>query len=345
MDGFAVRVRDLPGVLRVIERSAAGSPPSRSVGAGEAIGVTTGGVVPEGADAVVPFELTTDAGETIEIPEAVAVGANVRPTGGDVASGAVVVASGRQLGAAQLAALASTGVATVSCGRRPVVCIVTTGSELRPPGTPLGPGQIYESNGLMLERVLSGAGATVRRIDRVGDDPDEHREALQQALEADMVVTSGGVSVGPLDLVRATLAELGVEERFWGVAMRPGKPLAFGQRGRTLVFGLPGNPVSALVGAHLFVTPAVRALQGASVPGPAFFSVAAGDGFVRHPAREDFPRATVEAVAGGLPVALPAHGQESHMIASTASADAIVRIATGEGPVPAGSVLPALRLD
>ncbi len=342
MDGFAVRAGDVPGTLRVTERSAAGSPARGTVGAGETIAVTTGGVVPDGADAVVPVEATVDGGDEVEFTSAIAAGANVRPQGGDLAAGAVVVAAGYPLGPAQLAALAATGVTHVRCARRPRVTIVTTGTELRPAGTALAPGQIYESNGLMLEELFTRAGLPVERLASVGDDPDEHREALAAALETDVLVTSGGVSVGPLDLVRATLAELGVTETFWGVAMRPGKPLAFGRRGRTLVFGLPGNPVSALVGAHLFVLPALRALQGHHAPAPSFTTVSASEGFVRHPAREDYPRAVLTAAEGGWPVASTLRGQESHMIAAAAGADAIVRVEVGEGPIEPGTLLQAL---
>ena len=148
--------------------------------------------------------------------------------------------------------------------------VLTTGTELRRPGESLRPGEIYESNSAMLAAALEPAGARVEVLRPVADDVDAHRHAIAEGLDADVLVTSGGVSVGPHDLVRSVERELGVEEVFWGVAMRPGKPLSFGLRGRTLVFGLPGNPVSSLVGAFLFVRPALLALQGASAPGPAW---------------------------------------------------------------------------
>src|SRR5207302_2051266 len=252
------------------ERIAAGRPAPRALAAGEAMGIATGGVVPEGADAVVPIERVTVDGEQVEIPEASSEGSNVRPRGGDVVSGDVVVPAGLRLGPAQIGALAAAGVGEVECARRPRVAVLTTGTELRRPGEQLAAGEIYESNGPMLQALLASAGAVVEPLDSVEDDEAAHRAAIEQGLEHDMLVSSGGVSVGPHDLVRRVEAELGVEEVFWGVSVKPGKPLAFGVRGQTLVFGLPGNPVSSLVSSVLFVLPALRALQGESDPAPRY---------------------------------------------------------------------------
>ena len=344
MDGFAVRAADTPGTLPVVSRIAAGRPAERPLAAGEAMAISTGAVVPEGADAVVPIELVRDEGDTVVIPQAAPDGANVRPRGGDVNEGDIVVAAGVPLTPSRLAALASTGITTLTCARRPRVSIVTTGTELRQPGEPLREGEIYESNGLMLAALLVDAGGAVGTPERVEDDPAAHRAALARGLEGDVLVTSGGVSVGPHDLVRETLGRLGVVETFWGVAMRPGKPLSFGTRDRTLVFGLPGNPVSSLVGALLFLLPAIRALQGHRRPEPQFnagvLAVPAG----RRPSRDDFQRATVE--RSGDDVRLhPLAGQESHMIARAAAADALVHIPRGTGQLAAGSRVRYLPLD
>ncbi|HEY6835420.1 MAG TPA: molybdopterin molybdotransferase MoeA, partial [Gaiellaceae bacterium] len=237
MDGFAVRSSDTPGVLPVEVRIAAGRPAPRALRDGEAMGIATGGVVPNGADAVIPLEYVVDSDNDVEIPEGVPPGANVRPRGGDLRAGATVVEHGSVLGAAQLGALAAAGVVEVACAARPRASVVTTGTELRSPGEPLGTGEVYEANGLILATQLRSAGALPGRLAIVADDEDAHREALARGLESDVLVTSGGVSVGPHDLVRRVEAELGVEEVFWRVAVRPGKPVSFGVRGRTLVFG------------------------------------------------------------------------------------------------------------
>src|SRR6266511_1879752 len=257
MDGFAVRTEDTPGRLPVVERIAAGGPATRGLAPGESMAIATGGVVPDGADAVVPIELVVEVDNSIEVEQRPEPGAHVRPRGGDLAAGDVVVQSGTLLRAAELGALAAAGVGEVACARRPRAAVVTTGTELRPPGEALEPGQIFEANGVMLAAALATAGAVVSPPASAADD-------------ADALVTSGGVSVGPHDLVRAIAAELGVEEVFWRVAVKPGKPISFGVRGGTLVFGLPGNPVSSLVCFELFVRPAVLALQGAREPGPIF---------------------------------------------------------------------------
>ena len=344
MDGFALRAADTPGTLSVVGRIAAGRPAERPLEAGEAMAISTGGVVPNGADAVVPIELVRDEGDTVVVPQAAPDGANVRPAGGDVRSGEVVVPAGTPLTPSRLAALASAGVTALPCGRRPRVAIVATGSELKRVGEPLREGEIYESNGLMLTALLAGAGATVAPLRHAEDDAAAHAEALSHGLEADVLVTSGGVSVGPHDLVRQTLAELGVEEVFWGVAMRPGKPLSFGRRGATLVFGLPGNPVSSLVGAMLFLLPALRALQGDRRPEPRFGTGLLAVPATRRSSRDDFQRASVE-VRDGEVVLRPLPGQESHMIARAAAADALVHVPRGEGELAAGSRVRYLPLD
>ena len=340
MDGFAVRASDTPAALPVVGRIAAGQPSAVPLAAGSAMGIATGGVVPEGADAVVPIEDVATEGDVVHVPAA-RVGANVRPAGGDVAGGTVVARAGSPVGVARLAALAASGVAAVRCGRRPRVAIVTTGSELREPGAELRPGEIYESNGAMLAALFADAGAEVAAIRVVADDDAAHRDALSEALATDVVVTSGGVSVGPHDLVRPTLAALGVREVFWGVAMRPGKPLAFGTRDSTLVFGLPGNPVSSFVGAVLFVLPALLALQGAAEPGPRYLRGRLLAPAPPRPGREDFVRALVTP-DGGLNVL---ERQESHMIVAAAEASALVRLPQGEVPIPAGAEVGYLRLD
>lgn len=343
MDGFAVRSDDLPGSLPVVFRIAAGLPADRPLAPGEAMEISTGGAVPQGADAVVPIERVVMTDNRIEVTDAVGSGAHVRPAGGDVRAGDALLEAGTVLGAAQIGALAAAGVAEVLCARRPIVVVLSTGTELRTPGQELGPGQIYESNGPMLAAAFEASGALVDRIGPVADDEEAQRAALERGLDADVLVSSGGVSVGPHDLVRRILAELGAEEDFWGVAVRPGKPLAFGVRGATLVFGLPGNPVSSLVAIELFVRPALLALQGAARPGPRYESARLASALPRNAARDELVRARTEE-EDGEPVLVPLTGQESHMIARAAAADALVLVPAGEGELSAGERVRYLRL-
>jgi molybdopterin molybdotransferase len=343
MDGFALRAADTPGRLPVVFRIAAGAPAPRPLQAGEAMAIATGGLVPDGADAVIQHERVVELDNGVEIPDRVAQGANVREPGRDVEAGAVVARAGTRLGPAQIGALAAAGVAEVACGRRPRVAVLTTGTELREPGSTLAPGEVYEANGVMLAAQLGTAGARVTRLDPVADDEDAHRRALQTGLEFDVLVSSGGVSVGPHDLVRRIEAELGVEEVFWRVAVRPGKPVSFGIRGPTLVFGLPGNPVSTLVGCELFVRPALLALQGASDPGPRFSAGRLAAPVSRNPGRDDLLRARSEVTDDGV-VLSPVAGQESHMIVRAAEADALVLVPRGEGEVSAGASVRYLPL-
>jgi molybdopterin molybdotransferase len=343
MDGFALRAAETPGRLPVVERIAAGRPASRALAAGEAMAIATGAAVPEGADAVIPIEYVVERGNEIEIAEQVEPGADIRPRGGDVRAGQVVVSSGMRLGPAQLGALAAAGVADIPTTARPRAAVLSTGTELRPPGTELEPGQIYEANGVLLAAQLATAGAEVERLEPVADDEAAHRAALQVGLEADVLVSSGGVSVGPHDLVRSVGGELGVEEVLWGVAVKPGKPLSFGVRGRTLVFGLPGNPVSCLVCFELFVRPAVLALQGLAEPLPRFEPGRLAKSVRPNQARTELVRARSRIVDGEVELEAVS-GQESHMIARAAGADTLILVPAGSEELAAGTSISYLRL-
>jgi molybdopterin molybdotransferase len=344
MDGYAVRAADTPGRLRVEARIAAGKPALGAIEPGQAMGIATGGVVPDGANAVIPIEYVVEHGNEIEIGSAVENGENVRPRGGDIRAGEVVVERGSVLTPARLGALAAAGIPEIRSARRPRAAVLPTGTELRRPGEALAAGEIYEANGLILSAQLETAGAVVELMPAVGDDEAAHRSALEHALDADVVVTSGGVSVGPHDLVRRVEAELGVEEVFWRVSVKPGKPIAFGVRERTLVFGLPGNPVSALVGFVLFVEPAIRALQGVPEPLPRFDRGRLAAPRRRNPERDELVRARLRRSEDG-PLLEPLSGQESHMIARSAAADALVFVPQGEGELGDGAPVDYLRLD
>ncbi len=348
MDGYALRHGDAPGELRVIGESAAGSPFAGAVGPGEAVTISTGAVLPEGADAVAPIEWAqagTAARDPICITRAVPHGYSVRHAGGDVRHGEEVLPAGIRIGAGQIGAAASLGLSSLPCGGLPRVAVLTTGSELRAPGEPLGPGQIYDSNGPMLKAALASAGAEVTLIPAAADTREAHRAAIARALDYDVVLSTGGVSVGGHDLVREVERELGVRELFWRIALKPGKPLSFGVReravrGRTLVFGIPGNPVSVLVCFELFVRPALAALQGAAHPRPAFSVATLATAVQQNPDRDEMIR--VRRVGNGE--VEPVRGQQSHQLALSALSDGLARIPAGSGTLAPGTAVGYLPL-
>jgi molybdopterin molybdotransferase len=346
MDGFALRRTDTPGNLSIVGRIAAGHPATDRLPPGAAMGIATGAAVPVGADAVVPIEVVEDHGDIVIIPAAAvpADSANVRPRGGDVRVGETVVGPGVEITPTRLAALLAAGVESVWCSRQPRVVVVTTGNELRRPGESIGPGQIVETNGPMIAATLARDGAAAELVGPVPDDRDAHQAALSRALDADLLVTSGGVSVGPHDLVRSVLGELGVTQLLWGVAVRPGKPLWLGTHGATLVVGLPGNPVSSLVGLELFVRPALRMMNGATEPGPRFLQGRLLEPLTRDSHRDVLYRAHVEFDDDG-PSLRPLSGQDSHMIVRAAAAGALLYVERGPGSVPAGALVRFLALD
>jgi molybdopterin molybdotransferase len=344
MDGFAVRAASTPGELPVAFRVPAGRPSLHPLPASAAAGIATGAAVPDGADAVVPIERVADHGDRVEILEPATAGQHIRPRGGDVREGDVVASPGARLGAAHIGALAAVGVAEVQCSVRPRVAVLATGSELRPAGEPLVYGQIYESNRAMIAAILRPGGADVEVLPVVEDDENAHRTALERGLAADVLVTSGGVSMGQHDLVRRVAADLGVEEVFWGVAVKPGKPLSFGVRGPTLVFGLPGNPVSSLVGALVFVRPALLERQGLASANLGYEHGQATIPLRRNPQRDEFVRARRCSEEDRV-LLEPVSGQESHMIVRAAAADALIHVPRGDGEVAAGVPIRYLRLE
>ncbi len=265
MDGFAVRGAELAAGRRgftVAVEIPAGRWVDTEVPEGAAAKIMTGAPLPPGVDTVVQVEQTTVRGDTLTVAEAVPPGTNVRRAAEDVAAGDVLFPRGARLGPAEIGLLASVGFSTVAVARRPRVAILATGSELVPAGLPLGPGQIRNSNSFTAYGQVLDAGGEPVLLGIARDDLEETRRLMAAALEHDVVMSSGGVSVGEFDFVKQVQEELGVERRFWGVATKPGKPLAFGVRGDTLVFGVPGNPVASMVSFDLYVRPALLAMQG-----------------------------------------------------------------------------------
>lgn len=269
MDGYAVRAADLvdaaptsPARLPIAETIPAGHVSSAPLSPGKAARIMTGAPMPEGADTVAQSEITAEEEGYVLIYEPVKPGKNIRRAGEDVVAGDRVLAAGALLGPAEIGVLASLGHPRVPVHRRPRVALISTGSELVEVDQPLGPGQIHNSNTYSLRALCRQMGVDANAFGIVPDDYEATRRAIEAGLEYDVLITSGGVSVGKFDFVKDVQDELGVERRLWGVAMKPGKPLVFGVRGKTLVFGLPGNPVSAMVSFELFVKPALLRLMG-----------------------------------------------------------------------------------
>jgi len=268
MDGYAIRAGDTlggPARLRVVGRVAAGALPSRPVEAGETFRIFTGAPLPDGADAVVPQEDVEVEGDHVRVPGSVVKGAFVRPRGEDVRPGDRVLSPGQPLGPAEIGLLATLGHSPVRIHRRPRVAILSTGNELADLGAEPGPGQIPNTNTYSLTAQAKEAGAVPINLGIAPDGLEAIEERLRWGGEADVLISSAGVSVGELDLVREALMRSGAELHLWRVSMRPGKPITFGSLGRRLVFGLPGNPVSAMVTFELFVRPALLRMGGRTV--------------------------------------------------------------------------------
>lgn len=347
MDGFAVRAADLPGELPVAGAVAAGAAPDAALQAGSALRIMTGAPIPRGADAVVIREEAEDLGDRVRIAGAAEPGQHVRRAGEDIARGAQVLAAGSRIGPGEVAVLASLGHARIPVGRRPRLAILATGDELCPLGADPRPGQIISSNEHALAAQAAEAGAEVVAASLVPDDPAATRAALAAAVAgADVVVSSGGVSVGDHDHVRAAMVAAGLAIDFWKVAMRPGKPVTFATApGGALCFGLPGNPVSSLVSFELFVRPALLALAGAGARDrlrPRAEVVLTAP-VAKSPGRAHYLRARLTR-RGDLLEATPHARQGSGMLSSLIAIDALVEVAAELGDLPAGARCPALLL-
>jgi molybdopterin molybdotransferase len=333
MDGYAV-IAGPGGERTIVAEARAGHPAAERVEPGTAVRISTGAAIPDGADAVVPVERTESAGETVRVPETSA-GDNVRRAGEDVRRGQLVLRAGTELGPAEVGVLASLGHPTATCAARPRVALLVTGDELAEPGEPLAEGRIFSSNAYALAGQVEAAGARLVRRETVPDDAARTRAALDRALkDGDVVCVSGGVSVGPHDHVKGALRELGVEERFWGVRLKPGKPTWFGVRGEALVFGLPGNPVSAMVTFQLFARPALRAMQGAT-PDADRATAILDEPVRRNPRREQAVRVRLRTDGDGWHAATTGD-QGSHVLTSMLGAAGLALIPSGEGELAPG---------
>ncbi len=347
MDGYAVRAADLPGTLRLTGEVAAGDPAGAPLAPGSARRIFTGGALPPGADAVERQEVVRDGGDgSIAIDHPLAAAANVRFRGEDVPAGTTLLRTGDALASQALTALAAAGLAEVPVHRRARVAILATGDELVPPGRPLGPGQIHETNAVALRTLVRRAGAVPVDLGTAPDDPAEIGARITHGLEAaDVLLVAGGVSVGDHDHVKGELDRAGVQELFWRVRIKPGKPLFCGRtaNGRW-AFGLPGNPLSGFVAFLVFVEPLLRRLHGdpeateARVPVRTTREIAPVDG------RTTYLTATVARAADGVLEATPTEQQGSAMTLALARADAFVVAPVSAPAIPAGGPAEALLL-
>ncbi|MGV8978597.1 MAG: gephyrin-like molybdotransferase Glp [Cellulomonas sp.] len=355
MDGYAVRSADVAGasaespvLLRVVADLAAGTDAAPEIGAGTAARIMTGAPVPPGADAIVPVEDTDHGTEQVEIRAAAPAGRHIRRVAEDVAVGDLVLRAGQELTPYRLAAVAAVGRPEVLVHRRPVVVVISTGSELVTPGVATRRGQIPDSNSYLLAAAARAAGAQVHRLGAVRDDAHALAEAMESAGFADLIVTSGGVSVGAYDVVKEVLARM-AGMFFVPVAMQPGKPQGYGRLGDgTPLIALPGNPVSAFVSFEAFVRPAILALRGLTGPDllrPTLLARVEA-GWSSPAGREQHMPVTLVAGPDGVVVARPAaaRGSGSHLVASLAAADGIAVVPAEVTEVRDGELVTAFRI-
>jgi molybdopterin molybdotransferase len=348
MDGYAVRASDaVPGArLKVIGEVAAGRPFNETVGAGQAARIFTGGVIPSGANAVVIQEDTARDGGTVVINEAIAAGKNIRAAGIDFKEGDVLLPRGTRLNDRALALAASMNHPRLPVHRRPRIAILATGDELMAPGSTLTPGQIVYSNIFSLSALVQSESAEVIDLGIARDTLESTIDGIRRARDsgADVLVTTGGASVGDHDLVQTALTAEGVDMAFWKIALRPGKPMMHGRLGPMRVLGLPGNPVSSYVCAFLFLVPLIRALSGRTIVDHPLERAVLGRDMPANDQRQDYLRARLVSGTDGLQVATPVNAQDSSLVANLAAANALIIRPPFAPAAPAGSPCTILRL-
>ncbi len=347
MDGYALRAADgaLDARLAVIGSAPAGHPFAGSVGPGEAVRLFTGSLVPAGADAILLQEDAIRDGDRVTVREAVTPGRHIRRAGQDFAAGDAVVAGGRRLTARDIGLSAAANHPWVTVHRRPRVAILATGDEIAMPGEPIPPGGIVSSNSHALAALVRAAGGEPLVLPIAVDDADAIAAVADQVQGVDMLVTTGGASVGEHDLVVDGLTRRGLTVDFWKIAMRPGKPLMYGRLAATPVLGLPGNPVSALVCAILFLLPALDRLSGGIGAPPSPGEAVLGSAVKANDLRADHLRASVETDDMGRMVATPFEMQDSAMLRRLARADALILRAPHAPALPSGASVRIIRLD
>jgi molybdopterin molybdotransferase len=349
MDGYAVRAADVastPAHLKIVGESAAGAGWHHAMKAGEAVRIMTGAPVPAGSDAVQQIELTREPdGESVEILETVEAGRSIVRRGAEIKAGETVLRAGEEINAAMIATLASFGYAQVKVGRRPRVAVMATGSELVDVDQKPGRDQIRDSNNYTIAAYASLRGATVERLPLAGDDTEELKREIASAAErSDVLITSGGVSMGVYDFTRAALKELGAEIFFERVALRPGKPTVFARLGNALVFGLPGNPVSVAVTFNLFVRAALLKMQGATQTSLAEEHAVLARDIKGSVDRESYLPAVLRTDEKGTLLVEPLKWGGSSDFVSFARATALINVPGGIKLIEAGSTVNLLEL-
>jgi molybdopterin molybdotransferase len=349
MDGYAVRAADAPktGVrLKVIGEVAAGRPFEKPVGPGEAVRIFTGGVIPEGADAVIIQEDTVADGGHIDITEAAKPGRHIRPAGIDFNKGDVLLDRGTRLTDRDLSLAAGMNYPDLPVHRLPKVAVLATGDELVMPGAIPGPGQIVYSNGYALRALARAEGADTIDLGIAADTIAATTEGIRRARDsgADILITSGGASVGDHDLVKQSLEAEGVAMAFWRIAMRPGKPMMHGRLGAMRVIGLPGNPVSSYVCAFLFLAPLIRSLSGQKSIHNVRETALLGRDIVANDMREDYLRARLDTRGDGALIATPVDHQDSSLLGNLAAARALVIRPPFAAAAAAGTPCDIMRL-
>lgn len=340
MDGYAVRAADLAADadtrLSVVGTAFAGKPFSGLINAGQAVRIMTGATIPQGANAIVVQEVTRKDGEHVIVPAGQRAGQNLRRAGEDLALGSVAIPAGRRCGPAELGLIASLGIAEVVVHRRLRVAFFSSGDEIASIGKPLAPGEIYDSNRYTLFGALTRMGCDVIDMGVVRDAPAELEAAFKSAAEcADVILTSGGVSVGEADFIRELVNRLGRVD-FWKINIKPGRPMAFGRIGNAWMFGLPGNPVAVLVTFYQFVQDALLKLGGADpIAEPVLFSVPCTDAILKKPGRREFLRGQLSATDGGQRVAV-AGAQGSGILKSMSDANCFIVLPEECGNIEAG---------
>ncbi len=349
MDGFAVRGADLAtdgeSRFEVVGTAVAGKPLEQGIGRGEAVRIMTGAVMPDGADTVVIQEVVRLDAQTLYVPPGQQLGQNRRLRGEDLAAGKPALAAGKRLSPADLGLLASLGVAEVPVRRRLRVAFFSTGDELRSIGESLAPGQVYDSNRYTLHGMLRRLGVELIDMGVVRDSPEALEEAMRIAGEsADAIISSGGVSVGEADFTRQVMAKLG-DVAFWKIAMRPGRPMAFGRVGRACYFGLPGNPVAVMITFYFFAREALLRMMGAAARPQPYLRARSVAAMRKKPGRTEYQRALLSIGSDGLMEVRLTGGQGSGVLRSMSEANCIVVLHHDQGSVNAGDMVDCLAFD